>query len=133
MPIHLFLAHFPVALLVVGAAADVLGAATRSEPTRRAAGWLLILGSLAALLAFVSGDGALLRVLARMPPGDPRIEAHTQWGGAGVWVLAVAGVLRALWRDRLTGAHAWATLAAGIASAALVLAIAASGTAISHG
>lgn len=133
MTAHLFIAHFPVALITVGAAADVLGAATRREGLRRAAGWLLVLGAAAALLAFFTGQGAYGAALSRVDPGSPRLEAHTQWGGAGVWALAAAGGLRLAWRERLEGAPGWITLALAVVSAALVIAISLSGTAISHG
>ncbi|HEV2149974.1 MAG TPA: DUF2231 domain-containing protein, partial [Longimicrobiaceae bacterium] len=58
-PLHLLLAHFPVALIVTGAAADVLGALLRRDALRRWAGALLILGGVAALLAMLTGQGAL--------------------------------------------------------------------------
>jgi uncharacterized membrane protein len=45
MPLHLFLAHFPVALLLAGAAADLGGAALRSARPRSFAGVLLTAGS----------------------------------------------------------------------------------------
>lgn len=130
---HLFLAHFPVALLVVGAAADVVGVALRSERIRGFAGVLLMLGGLAALLTFLTGQDALARALSRVSPVNPALEAHTQWGGAGVWVLVGGAVLRGLWRDSLDGARGWLLLAAAVASAALVVAISVSGTAIAHG
>jgi uncharacterized membrane protein len=131
MPIHLFVVHFPVALLVVGAAADLAGAALRSEPIRRWAGALLIGGSIAAAIAFFTGQGAA-STLGRDPETYLRLESHTQWGGPGVWILIIAGGLRAVWRNRLHGATGWATLALALLSAALVVAIALSGAAISH-
>lgn len=133
MPAHLFVVHFPVALLIVGAAADLAGAALKDAGLRRFAGVLLMLGAAGAVLAFFTGGGALSMAALRVPPGDPRIEAHTQWGGAGVWLLAVAGVLRGLWHRRLDGWQGWAALALALVSAALVVAIAVTGTAISHG
>lgn len=133
MPAHLYLAHFPVALVTLGAAADVAGAALRDERLRRFGGVLLIAGALAAFLTFLTGQNALAMALSRVHPGNPAIETHTQWGGAGVWVVVGAGVLRVLWRDRLTGPYGWATLAAGVAAAVVVTALAITGTAISHG
>jgi uncharacterized membrane protein len=132
MAIHLFLVHFPVALLVTGAAADLAGAALRSEPVRRWAGMLLIGGALAAALAFFTGQGAAA-TLGRAPETYLRLESHTQWAGPGIWLLIIAGGLRAVWRKRLTGATGWATLALALLSAVLVAAIAQSGTAIAHG
>ncbi|HEU0053467.1 MAG TPA: DUF2231 domain-containing protein, partial [Longimicrobium sp.] len=88
VPAHLWLAHFPVALLLVGAAADAAGAALRDPRVRRFATVLLVLGAALAVAAFLAGQGALFRVQGRLAPGDPRLDAHTQWGGAGVWALA---------------------------------------------
>lgn len=133
MPAHLFLAHFPVALILAGAAADLGGAVARSARTRAFAGVLLMAGGASALLAFFTGGGALAAALAHVAPGDPRIESHQQWGAAGVWLLAGAAMLRAAWRRRLDGARGWLALAAALASAAVVTAITLSGTAIRHG
>ena len=129
MPAHLFIVHFPVALLLTGAAADLAGALLRSDRARAFAGVLLVLGGVGAFAAFFTGGGALSAVLSRMTPGDPRLEAHKQWGAAGVWVLVAAAALRAVWRRRLDGVRGWIALAAALASAVL---IALSGTAISH-
>ncbi len=133
MPLHLFLVHFPVALVTVGAAADLAGALAGRVEARRWAGVLLVLGAAAAALAFFTGGGALSYALARVSPVDPALEAHTRWGGAGVWPLLALGALRLAWRRRLDGAHGWALLAAALASAALVVAITVTGTRISHG
>src|SRR5690606_31052651 len=57
VPIHLFIVHFPVALVLVGAAVDLVGVATASPPTRRWGGILVMLGAVAALLAFWTGQG----------------------------------------------------------------------------
>jgi uncharacterized membrane protein len=133
MPLHLFIAHFPVALLLAGAAADVGGAVLGSERTRAFAGVLLIAGGASAFLAFLTGGGALSAALSRVPPGDPRLDAHQQWGAAGVWLLLGAAGLRLAWRRRLDGPRGWIALAAALASAAVVTGIATSGAAISHG
>jgi uncharacterized membrane protein len=132
MPLHLFIAHFPVALIVFGAAADAGGTVLRSERTRGFASVLLIAGGALAFLAFVTGGGALSAALSRVPPVDPRLEAHQQWGAAGVWLLLGAAGLRLAWRRRLDGARGWISLAAALASAAVVTMIALSGAAISH-
>lgn len=133
MPLHLFIVHFPVALLVTGAAADLAGALTRNERVRAWAGWLLVLGGAMAFAAFLTGGDAMARAMVRIPPGDPRLEAHAQWGGAGVWLLAGGAVLRATWRHRLEGAQGWLLLGVALVSAAAVVSISLSGTAIAHG
>ena len=133
MPLHLFIVHFPVALLVTGAGADLVGALTRNERVRAWAGWLLVLGGVMAFAAFLTGGDAMARAMIRIPAGDPRLEAHAQWGGAGVWLLAGGAVLRALWRERLEGAQGWLLLGVALLSAAAAVSISLSGTAISHG
>jgi uncharacterized membrane protein len=133
MPLHLFVVHFPVALLVVGAAVDLIGTAAASPGLRRVAGGLLILGAFATLLAFATGGPALSHLLLSRPPGDPIVESHTQWGSAGLWVIAIAGAVRALWRDRLTGPAGWPNLLLALLSAAVVIGITSSGLAIRHG
>jgi uncharacterized membrane protein len=131
MAAHLYLVHLPFALLLAGFALDAIGAALSDGMVRRTAGWLLIAGSLAALLAFATGPGAL----GRFGPATsaPVVESHTQWGSAGVWPIAIAGLLRLMWRARLSGSHGWANLALAALAAGLVTAITRSGLAIAHG
>jgi uncharacterized membrane protein len=133
MNAHLFLAHFPVALVLVGAAADLGGALSGREPVRAFAGVLLMVGGATALLAFFTGGGALADAVARVPPGDPRLDAHPQWGAVGTWVLVGGAALRAAWRRSLHGWRGWVLLGAALASAAVVTGIAATGHAIAHG
>lgn len=132
MPVHLLLSHFPIVLFVLGATLDVVGALTGRPPARRAAGWMLILGAGLAFAAFLTGQGALMRALGANPPDPTAVEMHTRWGGAGVWVLAIAGVTRALWRERFTGVHGWVNVLVALVGAGLVVAITVTGTAIRH-
>ena len=133
VPPHVFAAHFPVALVLTGAAADLLGALLRDARLRHAAGALLVLGAALAVASFLTGPGALQAALVRLPPGEARVEAHAQWGGAGVWPLAALGALRAAWRRDVQGGRGWLLLAAALVMAAVVTAISLSGAAVSHG
>jgi uncharacterized membrane protein len=133
MPAHLFLAHFPVAMLVTGAAADLAGAVLRDRRIRTFATALLITGGAFALLAFLTGGGALSAVMGRNPAGSAALETHQQLGAVGAWLLAGAAALRAAWARSLDGVRGWAALAAALASAALVVGLALTGAAISHG
>ena len=132
MPAHLLLVHFPVALLTVGAAADLFGAATGREAARRFAGVLLVLGAAGAVAAVLTGQGALLAAAGRVHPGSPAIETHAQAGAALGWLLGGAGLLRAMWHRRLTGAAGWALLAVAVLSAAAAWWVASTGHAVSH-
>lgn len=133
MPAHLFLAHFPVALLVTGAAADLAGAVLGDRRIRSFASVLLVAGGAFALLAFLTGGGALSAALARNPAGSPSLETHQQLGAVGAWLLAGAAALRAAWARSLDGARGWMALGAALASAALVVVLALTGSSISHG
>ena len=132
MPVHLFVVHFPIALVVSAAVTELAGLALARPGVRRAAGLLLVAGAVAAFLSFFTGGGALTALQAAGMQ-SPAAEAHSQWGGAGVWGVCGAGVLRLLWRERLDGPYGWANLAVALAAAALVVAITASGLAIRHG
>jgi uncharacterized membrane protein len=130
---HLYLAHFPFVLVLLGAGADLAGTLAGNERVRGFAGALLILGGLFALLAFFTGGGALAEAAGRFPPGDPRLEAHPQWGAVGTWALVGGAGLRAAWRRSLHGARGWVLLAVALASAAVVTGIAVTGMRIAHG
>lgn len=134
MPIHLFIVHFPVALVLVGAAVDLVGVATASPPTRRWGGILVMLGAVAALLAFWTGQGALSALASEGAFAHlPAVESHAQMGAVGVWAVAVAGGLRALWRSRLVGFYGWINLALALLAALVAIGITLTGTAIRHG
>lgn len=132
IPAHLFIAHFPVALLLTGAAADLAGAVVNDGRIRGFASALLIMGGAFALLAFLTGGGALPAALARNPAGSPSLEAHQQLGAVGAWLLAGAAALRAAWARKLDGARGWIALGAAFGSAALVTVLAVTGATISH-
>jgi uncharacterized membrane protein len=132
MTAHHWIIHFPVALLLAGAAADAIGAAASAPQLRRWATPLLVAGAAAAVLAFATGQGALLLAQGRNP-ADDAVDLHARWGGAGAWPLAAAGALRLAWRDRLRGAYGAALLAAAVLSALLVVLVSRSGMAIMHG
>jgi uncharacterized membrane protein len=133
VPAHLFVAHTPLVLVVLGAVVDLVGAATGQDAWRRWATPLLIIGAAAAVVAFATGQGAAAHAFARPSPQFARIDVHAQLGGAAVWVLVIMGGLRAIWRNRLHGLHGWINLAASALAAALVIAITYSGLAIAHG
>jgi uncharacterized membrane protein len=132
MTAHHWLVHLPLALLLLGAAADLVGAATTSAPMRRWATPLLVAGAAAVLAAFLTGQGAMLMSQARHV-ADPRLETHAQWGGSAVWPIAAAGALRLAWRNRLTGPSGWVLAGAAALSALLALLIVRSGLLLAHG
>lgn len=133
MAAHLFIIHFPVALILLGALADLAGLALNDRALRLRAGQLIIIGGIAAFLAFVTGEGAKIVVLNSPQIDVARIAAHEQWGSVGTWALLGTSIVRAMWRTRFDSWYGWANLVIGVGAAALVIAITLSGTFIRHG
>lgn len=133
MNAHLFIIHFPVALIVLGAAAELAGVGLGDRALRVRAGQLLIIGGIAAFLAFVTGEGAKLAAINSGELDLLRLTAHEQWASVGAWALLGAAVARAMWRHTFEGAMGWVNLAIAMTAAALVVAITLSGTVVRHG
>jgi uncharacterized membrane protein len=133
VPTHLWVAHVPFTLILVGTLFDLIGTARRDEAQRRWGGALLMVGAFAALAAFFTGQGAIPFAFARPQANYAAIEAHTQWGGVGVWLLAIGGGLRAAWRHHLYGIYGWINLGIALVSSLLIIAITYSGLGIAHG
>lgn len=56
--IHPMIVHFPIALLIVGFLFDVTGLITKKEFFNKAGLYLLVLGSIGVLAAYLSGENA---------------------------------------------------------------------------
>jgi uncharacterized membrane protein len=56
--LHAMIIHFPIALLIVGFLSEIIGLFTKKEFFKTAAFYLLILGSLGAITAYVTGGYA---------------------------------------------------------------------------
>lgn len=133
MTAHLFITHFPVTLLLLGALADLGGLALADRALRMRAGQLIIIGGIAAFLAFVTGEGAKIAVISTAQVDIVRIASHEQWGSVGTWALIGVALLRTLWRGQLDGPRGWANAAVAVLAAALVIAITVTGSFIRHG
>jgi len=131
---HLLFAYGAALLLISGAMADMAGFAARKLPVRRWGGWLLVIGSAAAVVAFFTGSAAArnIPVTAETVALAERIELHTMLGSLATWLIVGFAVLRILWWRQLDGQAGILTLLAGAGSAALALVVLATGAAI-HG
>ncbi len=56
--LHPMLIHFPIALLIVGFLTDLTGLIIKREITAQAGFYLLVLGALGTITAFMSGEQA---------------------------------------------------------------------------
>jgi uncharacterized membrane protein len=133
VPIHLYVAHAPLVLIVLGAVVDLLGVLTGKEQWRRWATPVLVIGAGAAVAAFATGQGAVAHAFARPSPRFAEIDVHAQLGGAAVWLLVVMGAVRVVWRRHTVGLYGWINLAAAVLAAMLVLFLTSTGLAIAHG
>jgi uncharacterized membrane protein len=131
---HLLFAYGAALLLISGAMADMAGFAARKLPVRQWGGWLLVIGSVAAIVAFFTGSAAArnIPVTAETVVLAERIELHTMIGSLATWMIAAMAALRVVWWRRLDGQAGILTLLAGAGSAALALVVLATGAAI-HG
>jgi uncharacterized membrane protein len=77
--LHPQVVHFAIALLFVGVALRALSLLGRPAFAGPAAATLLILGTLAAVVAAYTGDAAH-GPIEQMPGLRPSVEAHEQWG-----------------------------------------------------
>lgn len=133
MTAHLFLVHFPVALIVSGVLVDLAGAATSDENSRIWGGRLLIVGGFLAFITFATGEGAKFAALVSQELDPNLLAQHEQWGSVGAWGLVIMAFLRALWRNHMDGPRGWLNAGLGVAGAALVIMITISGTLVRHG
>lgn len=93
--IHLALNHLPVVAVLLAAAALVLGAITRRANLRNAGCVLLVVASVAALPAYLSGEGAEESVEHRPGVAKSLIERHESAAAQALGVTLAAGLLAA--------------------------------------
>lgn len=102
--IHPILVHFPIALLIVGFFSDILGLFVKKDFFTGAGFYLLILGTLGAIVAVITGhmaeDGA------RTAATHAAIEAHEFAGTITLWFALITSAFRIvlLWTDKYQGA-----------------------------
>ncbi len=110
--IHPMVVHFPIALLIVAFIAEVVGAALKKEFFTNAALYLIVIGTLGVIAAYISGSyagdgivegGALKQAL------DTHKEAAelTMWMSIAIAVVRVAVALA----KRFKGYLQWVTIA----------------------
>ena len=98
-PLHPAVVHFPIALLLLGAAVAVLSVFVRRWHLPLFAAILLSLGALGAVAATVTGEEEEERVEHAMPSVEPLLEEHADWGerarNAGI-VAAIFAIVAAV-------------------------------------
>lgn len=88
--IHAMIIHFPIALLIVGLLTEVLGLISNNQFFKNASFYLLILGTLGVVAAFLSGDYAsdgMKDVLLQKPIG-----MHEESALVTMWLAIITAV-----------------------------------------
>jgi uncharacterized membrane protein len=119
-PLHPAIVHTPIALIIVGAAFELLGRALDSEWWRKAAFAMLIVGVLGASLAVLSGNEAGEHA-ERQGVSEQAVDEHEEIALLALWLGLGAVVTRAA-AGRLGAARA------AVAGLALLLHLAAAVT-----
>ncbi|GET28897.1 DUF2231 domain-containing protein [Prolixibacter sp. SD074] len=102
--IHPMLVHFPIALLLAGFFSDVLGLFVKKEFFTRAGFYLLILGTLGAIAAVITGhmagDGIEAGALGQA------VEVHEDAGTLTLWLALITSAFRIVlvWFKKYRGA-----------------------------
>jgi uncharacterized membrane protein len=102
--IHPMLVHFPIALLIAGFFSDVLGLFVKKEFFTRAGFYLLILGTLGAIAAVITGhmagDGIEAGSLKQA------VEVHEDAGTLTLWLALITSAFRIVlvWLEKYKGA-----------------------------
>ena len=92
--IHPLLVHFPIALLISAAGLDVVAFALRRNTSlRQAATLLYVLGTGAAVAAYITGRAASQTIWF---PGMAQavVKEHWDWAFRTVWFFSIATVVR---------------------------------------
>ena len=97
--LHPAIVHFPIALLVTAVAIDLIAIL---RPQRvwidRMAATLYVLGGIAALVAYLTGDQASDAVIpATAVQVLPKIAIHSHWAGYTLWIFGTLAVVRLGW------------------------------------
>lgn len=99
-PLHPAIVHFPIALLFTAVFFDLLGMLIQKEALRRAGYYLLILGILTGIVAFIAGEWTEEAVEAMGVP-EEAIEDHENTATATLITFSLLLGLRWWLRDRI--------------------------------
>ncbi len=120
-PLHPAVVHFPIVLILLGAAIAVVAAVWRKHHLPLLAAVLLLLGAVGAWAAVETGedDGGLLE--SRSPQTETLVDAHQTWAKRtlGISLVAAAAAAAAVVAGR------WPRIARAVAVVAAVAGVAA--------
>lgn len=91
--LHAMIIHFPIALLMVGFLAEIVALFIKKDLFKQAAFYLLLLGALGAIAAYLTG-GFAGEGIEEGPLKGP-MELHKQAATATLWLAILAGLFQA--------------------------------------
>jgi uncharacterized membrane protein len=91
--IHPMIVHFPIALLIVGFLADIVGMIIKKDFFNKAGFYLLILGTLGVIAAYISGDYAGDGVVEAGSLGQA-LELHESAAMVSLWLMVGTALVR---------------------------------------
>lgn len=102
--LHPMIVHFPIALLIVGFLAEVVGLVLKKEFFITAAFYLLVLGTLGVIAAFITGDIAGDGV-SETGQLKNALETHEHAAQLTLWLMVGAAVVRIalVWMKKFNG------------------------------
>jgi len=95
-PLHPLIVHTPIALMIVSLLFEIVGRATDSAWWRNAAFAMLIVGTLGACAAVLSGEPAANRAEKLQGVPEDAIDSHEDAGKIAMWMGIGAVVTRAI-------------------------------------
>jgi len=102
--LHPMIVHFPIALLIVGFLAEVVGLVLKKEFFTTAAFYLLVLGTLGVVAAFISGDIAGDGV-SETGQLKNALETHEHAAQLTLWLMVGTAIVRIalVWMKKFNG------------------------------
>jgi uncharacterized membrane protein len=106
--LHPMIIHFPIALLIVGFLAELIGVIAKKEFYSKAGFYLLLLGTVGVVAAYISGDFAG-EGLAEGGALKAALEIHEDAALLALWMAVATSVVRVglVAVKRYTGALRW--------------------------
>ena len=124
--IHLLITHLPIFGSIMGSFVLAYGIWSKSDPTKMAAYYVLIISSVGAVIAYLTGEGAEEAVEDMQGVAKNMIEQHEDFamfalvGLIAVGVIALVGLLLSIKKSSLANTVAILTLIVSLISFGLV-------------
>lgn len=91
--LHPMIIHFPIALLIIGFLSDLLGLITKKNFFTQSGFYLLLLGTIGVVAAYISGD-ATSDGITEAGALKQSLETHEEAAAIAVWVVSITAIFR---------------------------------------